>query len=168
MPPLPALLVAALVLAACGGGPRDGAAAPSHLGIPGADVRRGAALIASWGCGTCHVVPGIRGFQGAAGPPLTDWAQRTFIAGRFPNSPSRLIPWLVNAPAMLPGTGMPNVGVHEAEARHMAAYLYTLGAAGAAVHPPDPPLEGPLPPGVTALERIERSTAPLALGAARP
>lgn len=162
------VLAGALALGACEGGLLDNGGPPAHLRIAGADARRGAALIAAHGCGTCHVVPGLRGFQGVAGPPLTDWAQRTLIAGRFPNSPTRLVPWLVNAPAMLPGTGMPNLGVGEAEARHMAAYLYTLGAAGAAVYPPDPPLEGPSPPGLTTLDRIERTTAPLALGAARP
>jgi hypothetical protein len=35
---------------------------------------------------------------------------------------------------------MPAQGVSEAEARHMAAYLYTLGRDDMPVYPPDPPL----------------------------
>lgn len=160
-----ATLLAGLLQAGCGLG--SSGEPPAHLRIPGADPQRGAALAVRYGCGTCHVIPGILGHQGRAGPPLIDWAQRTSLAGHFPNSPRWLVPWLVNAPAMRPGTGMPRLGLSEAEARDVASYLYTIGAAGVAIRPPEPPLEVPVP-GVLAIERIERSTAPLAVGAARP
>ena len=42
--------------------------------------------------------------------------------------------------ALKPQTGMPSQGVTEEEARHIAAYLYTLGDSGVRVYPPDPPL----------------------------
>jgi hypothetical protein len=42
--------------------------------------------------------------------------------------------------ALKPQTGMPSQGVTEAEARHIAAYLYTLGEQDRQVYPPDPPL----------------------------
>ena len=42
--------------------------------------------------------------------------------------------------ALKPTTGMPSQGVTEAEARHIAAYLYSLGRDDMRVYPPDPPL----------------------------
>ena len=47
-----------------------------------------------------------------------------------------LVAWLRDPPAISPGTAMPNLDLTEAQARDMAAYLYTLGARGAAVWPP--------------------------------
>jgi cytochrome c2 len=58
--------------------------------------------------------------------PLSDWADRRYIAGRFTNTPENLIPWIMSPQEMEPGTAMPDVGVTEADARDMAAYLYTL------------------------------------------
>ena len=39
-----------------------------------------------------------------------------------------LVAFLQNPPALLPGTGMPDVGLSAEEARHVAAYLYALEA----------------------------------------
>jgi len=77
-------------------------------------------------CGACHLVPGITGARGMAGPPLTNWAQRGIIAGHLPNTPDNLVAWIMDPPRYSPGTAMPKLGVSEAEARDMAAYLYTL------------------------------------------
>jgi cytochrome c1 len=48
------------------------------------------------------------------------------VAGRLPNVPEPLVRWIVDPPAVKPGTPMPNLGVTPEDARHMAAYLYTL------------------------------------------
>lgn len=90
----------------------------------GGDVQRGAQLIRSIGCGRCHSIPGIRGADGAVGPPLTSFARRTYIAGQLPNSPDNLVRWLVDPPAVEPGTAMPALGLSAQQARDIAAYLY--------------------------------------------
>jgi cytochrome c2 len=40
--------------------------------------------------------------------------------------PDRLVAWIVDPPALVPGTRMPVMGVSENDARHIAAALYTL------------------------------------------
>ena len=94
--------------------------------VPGGDQDRGRELIASFGCGSCHTIPGIEGADAVVGPPLTDMGRREYIAGNLPNEPPNMIRWLVDPQAVEPGTAMPNLGISERQARHMAAYLYTL------------------------------------------
>jgi len=91
-----------------------------------ADDHRGSQLIASYGCGTCHVVPGVRNANGVVGPPLTQFASRVYVAGMLRNTPDNLMIWLQNPQAVVPGNAMPNMGVSTRDARDMAAYLYTL------------------------------------------
>ena len=112
-----------LLLTACDQGPDPGPARPM---LYGGDPVLGASLIRSYGCGTCHTVPGVRGADGKVGPPLTDFAHRSYVAGNLPNDPQNLIAWIMNPQAIEPGTAMPTLGVSAAEARHIAAYLYTL------------------------------------------
>jgi cytochrome c len=100
--------------------PNDGV--PADLGDP----KRGQKALAGFGCGACHQIPGIRGARGSVGPPLTAFANRSYIAGQLVNSPDNLIRWIVDPQAVEPGTAMPNLGVVPATARDMAAYLYTL------------------------------------------
>jgi cytochrome c len=90
------------------------------------DSDRGRAAFASYGCGSCHEIPGIEGARGMVGPPLTHWSQRRIIAGEVPNDPERLITWITVPQSIEPGTAMPNLGVTDGDARDMAAYLYTL------------------------------------------
>jgi cytochrome c1 len=96
--------------------------------VAGGDATRGFALVATGahGCQACHAVPGIRTPKGVAGPPLAGMARRGFIAGQLPNKPGLMVAFLQDPPALLPQTGMPNVGLTLDEARHIAAYLYTL------------------------------------------
>lgn len=96
--------------------------------VQGGDAERGFALIATGahGCQACHAIPGIRTPKGVAGPALEGMASRSFIAGQLPNRPGVLVAFLQNPPALVPGTGMPNVGLDLQQARDMAAYLYTL------------------------------------------
>lgn len=133
-----ASLALLLALAGCGE-----AQPPAHLRIEGADVARGRTLAYEKGCGACHIIDGVPDARGVVGPSLADFAQRTMIAGRLPNAPRTLVPWLMDPPAMNPGTGMPNVGLNAAQARDIAAYLYSRGAAKTTVYPdkvmlPDP------------------------------
>ncbi len=130
------MLVAAS-LSACGEAPEP----PVHLQVAGGRPEQGRELIHAYGCGTCHTIAGIRGAHGTVGPALDDYAERNLIAGILPNTPQALISWIVDPVALDPQTGMPAMGVTEAEAGHMAAYLYTLGARQAVIYPNDPPLE---------------------------
>jgi cytochrome c len=107
------------LLAACGD------TAPP-VPVAGGSAQLGKKLIAQYQCGACHAIPGVDAATSLAGPPLTGFGRRSYIAGRIPNLPDHLAQWLVDPPAMKPGTMMPNVGVSPADARHMAAYLYTL------------------------------------------
>jgi cytochrome c2 len=97
-------------------------------GVQGGDPARGFALIVrgDHGCQACHAIPGIRVPKGVAGPPLAGMARRGFIAGQLPNKPGVMIAFLQNPPALVPTTGMPNVGLDLAQARDIAAFLYTL------------------------------------------
>jgi cytochrome c len=116
------LLTLALVLTACEGG-----IGQSTLTVnTGGDPKRGAQIIREVGCGSCHIIPGIRPARGLVGPPLMLFAHRTYIAGQIPNTPENLIAWVRDPPAIEPGTAMPNLGLDEQQARDIAAYLYTL------------------------------------------
>ncbi len=94
--------------------------------VAGGDPQRGAVALESYGCGACHVVPGIVGANSLVGPPLVAWAERRYIAGKLPNQPEFLIEWIRFPQAIEPGSAMPNMGVTEQDARDISAYLYTL------------------------------------------
>lgn len=94
--------------------------------VPGANPRLGRQAIVDYGCGACHAIPGIRGATGVVGPPLAAYARRIFVAGPLPNDPDALTRWIMDPPAVAPRTAMPSLGVPEATARDIAAYLYTL------------------------------------------
>jgi cytochrome c1 len=115
---------AALVLlaGACGDAARGG----GDSRVLGGNPEIGERLIVDNGCGNCHTIPGVRGARGTVGPPLTQFAERDFIAGKFENEPGNLVAWIMNPPKLDPGVAMPDMGITEEEARHIAAYLYTL------------------------------------------
>ena len=114
----------ALSAAAC---TRAGVSAEQAASLTrGGRAERGKVWIQEYGCGGCHEIPGIRGARGRVGPPLGDVTTRLFIAGATPNQPSNLIAWLQDPPAVDSSTAMPNVGLSRAQARDVAAYLYTL------------------------------------------
>jgi mono/diheme cytochrome c family protein len=90
------------------------------------DADRGRALLAAYGCGSCHTIPGIPGARSKVGPPLDRFGIRQYVAGQLVNTPARLVRWIGDPQSIEPGTVMPDLGVGDAEALHMAAYLYTL------------------------------------------
>ncbi len=94
--------------------------------VVGGDAERGRVALDGFGCGTCHLIPGVRSARGMVGPPLSHFALRAYIAGQLPNQPENLLLWLQDPQAVEPGTAMPDLGVGLPVARDMAAYLYTL------------------------------------------
>jgi len=118
MPRYASLIVAAVALAGCA---RDGEPLPS---VSGGDVERGRVVLDRYQCGVCHVIPGIPAAVGRVGPSLDHYAQRPYLAGKFPNEPEMLVRWILDAPAMAPQTAMPAIAMSQQEARDAAAYLY--------------------------------------------
>lgn len=80
--------------------------------------------IIDYGCGACHTIPGIRRATGRVGPQLADLRNQIYIAGVLANSPDKLVEWIQDPREVDPLTAMPDLGVTEAEARDMAAFLY--------------------------------------------
>ncbi|KLK93656.1 hypothetical protein AA309_08215 [Microvirga vignae] len=83
-------------------------------------------LAQRYGCAGCHTIPGVPRAQGRVGPTLKGFAARVYIGGVATNSPDKLIQWIENPRSIDPNTAMPITGISRAEARHVAAYLYTL------------------------------------------
>ena len=117
-----ALLALSVLGAACGGGGEGHGS--RILASTGGDARAGAAAIGKYGCGSCHVIPGVERARGLVGPPLSDFASRTYIAGSVYNTPPNLEAWIRLPDSVEPGTVMPTLGVTPEEARDIAAYLY--------------------------------------------
>jgi cytochrome c len=92
----------------------------------GGDAARGKETIRRNACPTCHVIPGISEAKGLVGPPLDRFAERVYVGGVLPNTPDNLVAWIMDPPSIDPLTAMPASGLEEAEARDVAAYLYTL------------------------------------------
>lgn len=102
----------------------DKSAGPRTL--TGADAERGRRTTERLACAACHEIPGVAWPQGRVGGSLAGFGTRPLIAGRFRNQPDVLVRWLRDAPALDPSTGMPPMPLSDAEARDVAAYLYTL------------------------------------------
>lgn len=94
--------------------------------VPGGDAERGKAAVLRYGCAACHAIPGIANQGSNVGPPLARVARRAYLGGVVPNTPADMVRWLRNPPQIDPRTAMPNMGISEAEAKDIAAYLYTL------------------------------------------
>ena len=114
--------VAIFFIAGCTEDPTRQWAAEMTGGTPS----RGQEAIRSYGCQSCHTIPGIQGAKALVGPPLAGIASRSYIAGVLSNTPQHMIEWLRDPPAIDSKTAMPNMNVTERDARDIAAYLYTL------------------------------------------
>jgi cytochrome c len=114
-----------LLLAACGD---DEMSAPAPQTVTGGVAERGRSVLEAnrYGCAACHLIPGIAGARGLVGPPLNAMGLRGYIAGRLPNKPENMIHWIAHPRSVDPQTAMPETGISEDDARHVAAYLYTL------------------------------------------
>jgi cytochrome c len=91
-----------------------------------ADAERGRQLAAQYQCGRCHTIPGVASARGTLAIPLAAFGRRSYIAGHVPNTDALLQRWLIDPPALVPGTTMPAMGVTPPDARDLAAYLRSL------------------------------------------
>jgi cytochrome c1 len=90
------------------------------------ELRQGKIEIDRAACGSCHVIPGIAGAKSLAGPPLTAFGDRKYIAGVLPNTPENLAHWIAHPQRLVPGNAMPDMGLSNPQARDIAAYLDSL------------------------------------------
>ena len=109
-------------LGGCALGNRDESGPTVTAGNP-ANGRR---LLYSYGCGSCHTIPGVGEADGTVGPPQSGGGSRLYIAGVLENTPDNLCRWIAQPQEVQPGNAMPDTGVTQQQARDMAAYLYTL------------------------------------------
>jgi cytochrome c len=121
---LTSLLFAVALAGACTGA--HDVEAREAAAMTGGDPARGPDLMRKYGCQACHTIPGVVGADGLVGPPLAGIASRSYIAGVLPNAPANMLRWIADPKKVDSLTAMPNVGVTPSDARHIAAYLYTL------------------------------------------
>jgi mono/diheme cytochrome c family protein len=100
--------------------------ASSRISHDKPDADRGRKAIEQNGCVTCHAIPGIVGPNFPVGPPLAGVGSRLMLGGVLPNSPENLARWIRTPQAFAPLSAMPNLGLSEADARDIAAFLATL------------------------------------------
>jgi cytochrome c len=110
-----------ILLAACQGDE------PASVVVDGGDPDRGEELVMAYECGSCHFIPGIDESRGQDAPGLQLWANRSFVAGAAPNEPENVMHFLMDPQSIQPGSGMPDLGISEEEARHITAFLFTVG-----------------------------------------
>jgi len=94
--------------------------------LTGGEPNRGPQAIRKYGCDTCHTIPGVLTADATVGPPLTQVARRTYLAGRVENTPENMIQWIRHPHSVDDHTLMPEMGVSMQDGRDIAAYLYTL------------------------------------------
>jgi cytochrome c len=93
--------------------------------LTGGDPAHGPILMIRYGCGGCHTIPGVPGADGQVGPVLSGLRQRVYVGGVVRNTADNLVAWIVDPRALSPRTAMPVTGISQAEARDVAAYLYS-------------------------------------------
>jgi cytochrome c oxidase subunit 2 len=92
---------------------------------PTGPAAEGKTIFARRACVGCHTIRGVS--AGTLGPDLTHFASRgLFGAGLWTTTPDNVVAWLKDPPALKPGSKMPNLGLGDAEARALAAYLLSL------------------------------------------
>jgi cytochrome c2 len=123
---LAATLVCAFLLLLCGCNQREQQFRTAAQLTGGGNARAGMVALRKYGCVGCHTIPGIEGAYGLVGPPLTQFADRIYIAGRLTNTPDNLMLWIQKPQQVVPHNAMPDMGVSEQDSRDIAAYLYTL------------------------------------------
>lgn len=108
-----------IALLGCGRG------SPQSEPSPG-KMRQGKIEIDRAACGSCHIIPDVAGADSLAGPPLTAFGDRKYIAGLLPNTPDNLALWIAHPQWGAPGNAMPDMGLSNIQAHDIAVYLESL------------------------------------------
>jgi len=117
-----AFSAAVALVAGCGGAGRVDRGVSVQFG----DSEAGREAIESYGCGSCHTIPGVPNADADVGPPLTRFGNRSFIAGELTNTPENLVRWIMDPKGVEPGTAMPDLDVTRDDAEDITAYLEHL------------------------------------------
>jgi cytochrome c oxidase subunit 2 len=99
-------------------GPKPAAAAPDPR------YAEGEKLFTAKGCIACHSLVAANAPKGMVGPNLANVGARSHIAaGTLENTDENLAHWIRDPQGIKKGVLMPNLGVTEAEAQALVAYL---------------------------------------------
>jgi cytochrome c2 len=93
--------------------------------LSGGNPQVGRQLLERYGCAACHEIKGVPHARSQVGPSLKQIRDASYVAGVLPNSAGNLEKWIMHPREIDPKTAMPDLGVTQAEARDMAAYLYS-------------------------------------------
>lgn len=98
----------------------------SGCNLPKQEQEKAKDRIASYGCPTCHIIPGVPGAIGKVGPSLKGLENRSYIAGAMENNEGNVEKWIMHPQAFRPGSAMPEMGVTPEDSRLIARYLEKL------------------------------------------
>jgi cytochrome c2 len=89
----------------------------------GGDPTAGRNAYLSYHCDACHETDPAVTVAGRVGPSLKGLSKRSEIAGHLTNQPDVLVAWIHHPQSLAPGSGMPEQGLSEKDARDIAAWL---------------------------------------------
>ena len=95
-------------------------------GLAQGSIERGRQALYQYACNACHTIPGVTSSFPNVGQPLQGLASRSLIAGRLANTPQNMKLWVQHPKSVKPLTAMPDMGVSDAHAADIVAYLATL------------------------------------------
>ena len=98
---------------------------PAQAAAPAQGAQaEGEKLFTAKGCIACHSLVAVNAPKGMVGPNLANVGARTYIAaGTLKNTDENLARWIRDPQGIKKGVLMPNLGVTEAEAQALVAYL---------------------------------------------
>ena len=105
--------------------PQDTAQASAPAPAPADPLyAAGEKLFTSKGCVGCHSLQAYQAPTGMVGPNLANVGARSWIAaGTLPNTDANLAQWIQYPQTVKHGVLMPNLGVTDAEAKALVAFL---------------------------------------------
>jgi cytochrome c oxidase subunit II len=93
-------------------------------GSQDAQYAAGEKLFASKGCVACHSLQAVNAPKGMVGPNLANVGARSYIAaGTLKNTDANLARWIRDPQGIKKGVLMPNLGINEADAQALVAFL---------------------------------------------
>jgi cytochrome c oxidase subunit II len=97
---------------------------PPAAAAPNPQHAQGEKLFTAKGCIACHSLVAVNAPKGMVGPNLANVGARSYIAaGTLKNTEENLAHWIRDPQGIKKGVLMPNLGVTEAEAQALVAYL---------------------------------------------
>lgn len=97
---------------------------PPQAAAPNPQYAEGGKLFTAKGCIACHSLVAVNAPKGMIGPNLANVGARSYIAaGTLKNTDENLAHWIRDPQGIKKGVLMPNLGVTQAEAQALVAYL---------------------------------------------